>query len=48
MDTEWSAYLSHEHLDLVDDRKLPGDVLRRQLMQAERSETTSATGRFGS
>ncbi len=47
-DVDWSAYLNHEHLDIVDDRKLPGEVLRRRLMDVVRAETTSATGSSGS
>jgi hypothetical protein len=37
-DADWSEYLSHEHLDLVDDKRLPGEVLRQRLMEVVSAE----------
>jgi hypothetical protein len=37
-DAEWSECLSHEHLDLVDDWKMPGEVLRQRLMEVVSAE----------
>jgi hypothetical protein len=31
-DVGWCDYLSHQHFDLDGDRRLPGEVLRRRLM----------------
>ena len=42
--TEWSDYLSHEHLDLVDDKRLPGEVLRQRLMEVVRAEDLKNEG----
>ncbi|MFV2063468.1 MAG: kelch repeat-containing protein, partial [Chloroflexota bacterium] len=35
---ERTDYLNHEHLDLADDKKLPGEVLRQRLIDVVRSE----------
>jgi len=37
-DAGWTAYLSHEHLELIDDERLPGEVLRQRLMDVVKVE----------
>jgi len=37
-DADWTDHLSHEHLDLVDDKKTPGEVLRRRLKDVVSAE----------
>ena len=37
-DADWTDYLSHEHIALIDDRKLPGEMLRQRLMEVARAE----------
>jgi len=46
-DTEWTDYLSHDHLDLVDDWRLPGEVLRRRLMDVVRAEAMAVATSAG-
>ncbi len=50
-DVGWAEYLGHEHREIVDDRGLPGEVLRRRLTDVVRAEavaeTTSAGVDFG-
>jgi hypothetical protein len=35
---DWSAYLSHEHIALIDDKRLPCEVLRQRLMEVVKAE----------
>jgi hypothetical protein len=46
-DPEWSHHLRYERVESVDDRLLPGEVLRRRLMDVVRAEATSAARSSG-
>ena len=37
-DPGWSDYRAHQHLDMVDDRRLPGDVVGRRLWDVVEAE----------